>query len=410
MVIYYHIKASGVYDMKNFAINIPSGARDYLGAECKLRRDIQNRLSDLFEQRGCSEVILPALEYYDTFVRSGNNIPAENMYKLIDRDGRILVLRPDLTTPIARVFATKLKNFPFPQRLYYIQSVFSSGLSNSGKDIEIFQAGVELIGMSGIRADLEAISLAVASLEECGVSNFHIEIGHSGLFKALIDELGCSDDTAEEIRRLTESKNYAALGDILEPFQGTKAASSLLKLISLFGGEEVLLESKELANGVEADRCIDYLIELQRELKSAGLADKVRYDMSLVHRINYYTGIVFQGFTEGVGEPTLTGGRYDTLTSSFGSNAPATGFGINLNALSASLEVLALIQVKELVHYNEGAFGEALRYMQSLVSGSCELSPCNTVSETMDMATRRNIERVVCIDAAGSITTREVEL
>lgn len=389
---------------KPYAINIPNGAKDYLFEECRIRREIERSLSELFEQRGFSEIILPSMEYYDTFLQSGNNVPQEEMYKMIDRDGRILVLRPDLTTPIARVYATKLRNAFHPQRLYYVQNVFRSGLLLKGKDIEIAQAGIELIGTGGIKSDLEALTLAVASLQACGIKGFHIEIGHSGLFLALLRQLDCGAETAEEIRRCTEQKNYAAISDLIEPFAGLPAASSLKKLIELFGGEEILGEARKLAHGEEANRCIDYLFDLYTELKAAGLADYVRFDLGLVNKINYYTGIVFNGYAEGAGEPVLTGGRYDGLTASFGAEAPATGFGININAVSRCVPLRPPVKPDIVIHFEKGQIGAAIELQRKHAPGSCELSPYDDIEKSATLAIERGACSILLIDSSGSIS------
>lgn len=388
---------------KSYAIKIPNGAKDYLFEECMARREIERNLSALFEQRGFKEAMLPSLEYYDTFLRSGSNVPEEAMYKIIDRDGKILVLRPDLTTPIARVFATKLKNAALPQRLYYVQNVFRAGPMLDGKDIEMMQAGVELIGTGGIKSDLEILTLAVASLRACGMKVFHIEIGHSGLFLGLLGRLGCEKDTAEEIRRCTEQKNYAALSDLIGPFSDRPAAAALKKLIELFGGAEVLTEARKIAEGEEATACIDYLDELHAELEKAGLAGFVRFDMGLVNKINYYTGIVFNGYVEGIGEPVLTGGRYDGLTASFGVESPATGFAININAISRIIPVKPLASPDTIIHYEKGQIGSALKLIETYAPGSCELSPYEDLGKTAQLAAARGARQVLFIDSEGNI-------
>ena len=389
---------------KPYAINIPNGAKDYLFEECRIRREIERSLSELFERRGYSEVIVPSMEYYDTFLQSGINVPEEEMYKMTDRDGRILVLRPDLTTPIARVYATKLRNAVRPQRLYYVQNVFRSGILLKGKDVEITQAGIELIGANGIKSDLEVLTLAVEALKTSGIKSFHIEIGHSGLFLALLGQLGCGDETAEEIRRCTEQKNYAALSDLIEPYSGLSAASSLKKLIELFGGEEILDEAGKLAEGAKANLCVDYLRELYDELIAAGLAEYVRFDLGLVNEINYYTGIVFNGYAEGAGEPVLTGGRYDGLTASFGAESPATGFGININAVSKCVPARPPVKPDTIIHYGKGRIGAAIELQMKHAPGSCELSPYDDIEETVALARKRGARLVLVIDDGGNIS------
>ena len=145
----------------SYNVNTPEGTRDRLFAECRERRQVQQALTGLFRRRSYAEVITPEVEFYDLFLQSGNPMPQEAMLKIIDRSGKIMVMRPDSTTPIARVAATKLRSVPLPQRLYYDQTVFRSGREHRGGSSEIAQCGVELIGASGRKADLEMIALAV---------------------------------------------------------------------------------------------------------------------------------------------------------------------------------------------------------------------------------------------------------
>jgi ATP phosphoribosyltransferase regulatory subunit len=389
--------------MKPYAIQLPNGAKDSLFSECRVRRELESKLAELFEKRGFNEIISPTLEYYDTFLRTGNSLPEEEMYKVIDRDGRIMVLRPDLTTPIARVYATKLKQAPDPQRLYYIQNIFRSGHSLKGQDTEITQAGVELIGTNDFKSDLEILSLAVKALEICSVKRFHIEIGHSGLFRALLRQLNCGEETAEEIRRYTEQKNFAALNDLLEEYKHMPAMYSLTKLIGMFGGEEILSEARTLADDEESNSCIDYLESLYGELKSAGMEDYIRFDLGLVSKINYYTGIVFLGYAEGIGEPVLAGGRYDGLTAVFGSEAPATGFGINLNSIIKQIPQEPVEPRETIIHYETGRLGDALSLLSDSSLGRSELSPCDTVEKTLQLAKDRNAKRVIILKASGQM-------
>ncbi len=165
-----------------YSINTPEGTRDRLFAECRDRRQCPDALTALFRRRGYAEVSTPEVEFYDLFLQSGNPMPQEAMLKIVDRSGKIMVMRPDCTTPIARVAATKLKAVPLPQRLYYDRD----GLplrrrQHRGGSSEIAQCGVELIGAAGKKADLEVIALAVDALRACGLARFHIELGHAGL-------------------------------------------------------------------------------------------------------------------------------------------------------------------------------------------------------------------------------------
>ena len=318
----------------NYVINTPEGTRDRLFADCADRRKVQNTLTALFEGRGYAEVSTPEVEYYDLFVQSGNPLPQESFLKIVDRSGKIMVMRPDCTVPIARVAATKLKAVPLPQRLYYNETVFRSGQAHRGGSSEIAQCGVELIGAAGQHSDVEIIALAVEALRQVCPHPFHVELGHVGLFRALAAEMDMDAAQTEQMRLLIEGKHFAALNDLLEPYRDKPACRMLTRLSQMFGGAEVLEQAEALV-GRRPE--VDYLRELYAALEEQGCAGFVRFDLGLVHQIDYYTGVVFRGYVEGAGAPVLSGGRYDHLVEKFGRPAPAIGFTVDADAVAACL-------------------------------------------------------------------------
>lgn len=313
-------------------INTPEGTRDRLFAECAARRRVQGALTHLFKERGFSEISTPEVEFYDLFVRSGNPLPQESFLKIVDRSGKIMVMRPDCTIPIARVAATRLKAVPLPQRLYYNETVFRSGQAHRGGSSEIAQCGVELIGAAGEEADGEVLALAVEALRAASARPFHIELGHVGVFRALAAELGLDDIQTEQMRTLMETKHFAALNDFLAPFRGKPACGVLSRLSQLFGSVAVLDEAEALM-GKRPE--LDRLRALYERLEAAGHGDCIRFDLGLVPQIDYYTGVVFRGYVEGVGVSVLSGGRYDHLVEKFGREAPAIGFSVEVDAVAA---------------------------------------------------------------------------
>lgn len=378
----------------NVHINTPEGTRDRLFAECVERRQVQNALVALFRRRGYAEVITPEVEFYDLFLQSGNPLPQESMLKIIDRSGKIMVMRPDSTAPIARVAATKLKSLPLPQRLYYDQTVFRSGNAHEGGSSEIAQCGVELIGALGKKSDLEMIAMAVDALRACGVPRFYIEVGHVGFFQALAGRMEMPPEAVERMRSYIEGKNYAVLNDLLEPYGGQPACAALRRLPYLFGGVEVLDEAQALAGPCES---LDYLRLLYEELTAAGYGEYVRFDLGLVHQIDYYTGVVFRGYVEGAGAPVLSGGRYDNLVERFGRPAEATGFAVNVDAVGGCLSV-TVPRLETVIHYESGQLAQAMDFMDSRTPGSCELSPCRTLDSTVKLAREKGAARVLVLD------------
>lgn len=366
----------------SYTIHTPEGTRDRLFAECLERRQVQSALTTLFRRRGYWEVITPEVEFYDLFVQSGNPLPQESMLKIIDRSGKIMVMRPDSTAPIARVAATKLKSVPLPQRLYYDQTVFRSGHAHDGGSSEIAQCGVEMIGAVGKKADVEIIAMAVDALKACGVSGFHVELGHAGFYRALASRMDMPEDALERMRAFIEGKNYAALNDLLEPYGDERSCRALKRLPYLFGGVEILDEAQALAGEEES---VDYLRRLYGELDAAGYGGYLRFDLGLVHQIDYYTGVVFRGYVEGAGRPVLSGGRYDRLVELFGRRAEATGFAVDVDAVGGCLSV-SVPKLEMVVHYDDGCLAQALAVVDARPAGTCELSPCRTVESSVKLA------------------------
>lgn len=323
--------------MNRYNISTPEGTRDLLFASCRALRSIENAIRETLERKGYSEIITPAVEYYDVFAQANPELDQESMLKIVDKSGRICVARPDNTTPIARIAATRLDDAALPVRLYYSQKVFRSVSGDHGHKGEFLQIGAELIGADGLHADLDILSAAFEALRSTGADNFRIELGHAEIYKALIEALGVDAAAAESIRRLIENKSFAALGDVLAPFGSKPEAKALYAMPQLFGGVEVLDEVEVLTGNVRVLGAISYLRRLYKALDEAGFGGMVMIDLGLVHEMDYYTGIMFRGYCGGAGAAILSGGRYNALCAKFGKDMPAGGFGIDVESVAESL-------------------------------------------------------------------------
>ena len=324
--------------MNRFRISTPEGTRDLLFASCRVLRQTERAVRTALEGCGYSEIITPAVEYFDVFAQANPELDQENMLKIIDRSGRICVARPDNTTPIARVAATRLDDAALPVRLYYSQKVFRSVVGGHGHKGEFLQVGAELIGADGLAADQDILSAAFGALTGTGVDNFRIELGHAEIYKALIEELGVDVQTAESIRRLIENKSFAALGDALAPYGERPAAKALGAMPQLFGGVEVLDQVEALTGNVRVLGAVSYLSRLYQALDAAGYGNRIMIDLGLVHEMDYYTGVMFRGYIGGAGAAILSGGRYNALCAKFGKDLPAGGFGIDVERIADSLQ------------------------------------------------------------------------
>jgi len=393
--------------MRRYDKITPDGAKDKLFEQCEVRREVLSALSLLFEGRAYREVITPGFEFYDVFDSSSNNyFPQENMYKLTDLKGRMLVARPDSTVPIARVVATRLRGHSLPIRLYYSQDVYRMVSGSNGRSGEIMQAGVELIGSSSAKSDLEVLSLAAEALKCCRIADFRVEIGHIGIYKYLINSLNCSDEQREAIRSCIESKNYAALGDLLKEFD-SPAAKALGQLPRMFGGAEVFEEAAELFRDFEdgeLDEILKYLEFVYSSLQRCGLESKLMVDFGLVNQADYYTGIIFHGYIKGAGEPVVSGGRYDGLIKDFGENLPATGFGINVDLITAALLQSGLYNAekkKVLVFCEAEAVSSAFSYINALSQSGVAAEFCtfDTLEETESYAVSVGADKICVVTA-----------
>ncbi len=320
--------------MKNYDLITPEGTKDLLFDECTARRNVEDKIHKIFKSCGYAEIVTSGLEFFDVFNLNSRYFPQESLYKLVDSKGRLIVLRPDSTVPIARVVATRLKEASLPLRLYYNQCVYNMTPLLTGKSDQIVQTGIELIGSSSRTADLEVIGMAVETLSVCCKDGFSLEIGDVGFFKEIMDRLETDDNTKEEIRSLIETKNYPALNDALDKIGENKVTTALKQLPRLFGGEEVFEKALKLFSDEKTDAILSDLKQLYIEVKKLAKNGNITVDLGMVNRTDYYTGVIIKGYLAGYGEEILSGGRYDKLISEFGYDVPATGFAVNVDAVA----------------------------------------------------------------------------
>lgn len=329
--------------MRKWYRYIPNGTRDFLNSDLSSKRKVERILIDCYESYGYSEIATPTIEFFDVYDIDTLTINPENMYKFTDDKGRLLVLRADNTISVARAIAVRLENAQMPLRLYYCQDTYSSNKAYSGKYNQRTQGGIELIGNADIDADVEVLTCAIDTLNKVGVKNYKIEIGHNGLFKALINKLKLDPHAKEEIRNNVEMKNFAALEDILDKTiannkEDREVCEIIRRLPRLFGGSEVLKVARDMTLGIE-NQALDYLEELYKKLIDLGFGDIISIDLAMIHCIDYYTGVVFKGYSANYGDTILEGGRYDNLFEHFDiAQLPAIGFGINVDAVSSLLQ------------------------------------------------------------------------
>ena len=290
---------------------IPPGTRDVLPDEARELRVLSDRLRATFEGAGYGEVLTPTVEYEEV-LRLGDEHAAGAGFRLFDDHGRVLVLRSDMTIPIARVATTRFAGREGPLRLCYFGHAYRSVQRGSGQLTEFLQAGVELIGVEAPKGDAEVLTLALRGLEECGLRRHRVAIGDGSLFPRLLAEHGVPEDECAEVMRCLSRRDLVALERRLPP--------ELARIPLLRGGPEAL-------DGIDG---VDGLREVHAVLEAEGLAERVIFDLGLVHELGYYTGAVFEVYDPAVGFALGGGGRYDGLLARFGEDRPACGLALDI--------------------------------------------------------------------------------
>ena len=361
--------------MNNYKNHIPPGTQDYLPVECAHKRGLEENARRCFAAWGYDEVETPSMEYYDVFRGSVGDFEQERLFKITDSSGRLLVLRPDLTMPLARVTATKLTDRSVA-RLFYVGDAFQfSGAEAAGGVREFTQTGVELIGQSGPLADAEVIALAITTLKAVGLTDFQIDIGQVQFFKGLMQEAGLTPAQAEQARMHVDEKNMLAIEMLMqEAGVSGELRNRILELPMLYGGPEVL----DVADGYTGNSLSRGAIRSMREtlevLSAYGLDEYVSIDLGMVQSINYYSGIIFRGISKYLGHPLLAGGRYDGLMAEFERPMAATGFALYVKPVLIALERQGGLAgrvrpVDAVALVNSGDGPVALAALQSLRAG-----------------------------------------
>ena len=388
-------------------LHTPEGVRDIYDEECRKKNVLSDKLVQTLNLYGYEDIQTPSFEFFDIFASERGTVSSRNMYKMIDRDGETLVLRPDITPSIARVVAKYFKDENIPLRFSYCGNVYINNSGLMGKMKETTQIGAELVMEPGIEGDAEMIALAVNCLLESGLEDFQIDIGHVGYYNALTNQIGLDQEQTSALKELIESKNYFAVEDYIDSLQiDSDACESLKQLPGLFGHEDPVARAREMTSCIEALEVLDYLESLQAMVGLYGYSRYVTIDLGMLSEYDYYTGIIFRGYTYGTGDPIVRGGRYDRLISQFGKNAASVGFAIVLDELLLALS-RQKIDVPDtvsstMVLYEPSLLGEAIRAAGSLRNinrAVClmKMDPSMQISDYENYCRRHHIDSILHI-------------
>lgn len=319
---------------------------------------IENKLSDLYQRYGYCQVETPTFEAYDFFT-TGDQINGDDLFKLVAANGKIMALKPDATLQIARMAAINHHDPEEIAKFSYLTNIYRNFPAPDIEKKETTQTGIEYFGNASPSCDAEIVALAILSLKIAGVENIHIDLGHVGLVDEALKLSGLPEEDRRKLFRMIENKNIGDIKDFLnEKPVDPEVREIIIKLPQLFGpAASVLPELQALEKHQALGACAGTVISIFEQLRDLGFADYVSFDLGFTNNMHYYSGMIFKGYIEDYGEPVINGGRYDTLSSRFGIDRPACGFGLDLVLLMDYLEKNDLIleqrHAKSVILYKE---------------------------------------------------------
>ncbi|MSM40161.1 MAG: ATP phosphoribosyltransferase regulatory subunit [Geobacter sp.] len=319
---------------------IPKGVADFLPDTADKIGYIQEQIRRVFELWGFRRIITPLLEFEDVLALGIGDELRSRTFRFDDRQsGRLLAIPSDITPQVARIVATRMCQQPFPYRICYHGRVLRHAEIQSGRSREIFQAGVELIGLDSPEADAEMVAMAVEVLQGLGIRDFKMDIGQVEFFRGIMAAAGLDGATARQLKIAIGKKDASAVRELLESIPAPdRVKEAIASLPRLFGGRKVLDEAAGVAVHDRCKRALENIEQVLQVLDVYGVTEYLTIDLGEIRGLDYHTGLTFEGFVSGLGEPVCSGGRYDDLTARYGFPAPATGFAFNILALLAALE------------------------------------------------------------------------
>ena len=349
----------------------PEGVRDIYNGECSQKRKVQEKIHRVFHQYGYEDIETPTFEYFEVFSREVGTIPSRELYKFFDREGNTLVLRPDFTPSVSRACATYFNPDEEPVSLCYTGNTFINNSSYRGRLKETTQMGVEHIGDESADADAELLAMTVECLLAAGLTEFQVSVGQVDYFKSLLKEAELDTEAEERLRTLISQKNSFGVQEFVEEQKLKEGiARAFVESPQMFGSADVLKKARSLTNNARALEAVARLEEIYEILKIYGYEKYVSFDFGMLSKYQYYTGIIFQAYTYGTGEPMIKGGRYNGLMKHFGKPAASIGFAIEVDNLLLALSSQKLLSEKdekpEVILYEAQERAEAIEKARKL--------------------------------------------
>ncbi len=386
----------------NRKLHTPRGVGDILPTRCFEKRSIENAIKYIFTSMAYKEVETPTFEYYDIYGSGEDKISQSKMIKFLDENGNLMALRPDITTSIARMAATKDTDCPLPWRYCYTGSVFRAGKTEGARQREFTQSGIELLGSYAPEADAEVIAAAIEALIALGLEDFTVNIGQVMFFNGLTAQAGLSDAEIEQLRARVDAKDKWGIKSLTEKLGISDDIRDLMKdLPYMFGGREILERANVPSLNDTSKHALENIARIYDLLSQFGFEKYVSIDLGMLQSIDYYTGLIFECYTYGVGFPIVTGGRYDNLMGRFGKPMGAVGAAADIFRITEALERNNVESKDEppslsIVTAEEGAKGLAYKLMYALRINGC-------VAEDYLPSNDKSVEEYAKSAGAGAI-------
>lgn len=399
--------------MPDWKLHTPNGVSDVLPKECAVKKDIENTLWTVFASFGYKEIETPSFEYYDCYSGESGQITQEKLYKFFDEQGRILALRPDFTTSIARMAATKNTGEITPIRYMYTGSVFRAEHTEGVRRREITQSGIELIGSYSAKADAEVIAAAMEAVTALGIEEFSMEIGQVAFFNGLVEQLSLDAETTEKLRERIDSKDSQGIKNIVDKLNiDDQIKNLMIELPYLFGDASVIDKANVPGLNENSKIALDNLRQIYDLLCLYGFEKYISLDLGMLQSIDYYTGSIFKCYTHGVGFPIAAGGRYDNLMEMFGKPKGAVGCAVGVNRIMQVYKGESREVAGTMIYAEQNADGLAYEIAATLRVNGCltELYIGNDLfSKAKKYALKKNNTCVLRVYSDGRLTIYDLE-
>lgn len=405
--------------MTDKLLHTPDGVRDIYSDECENKEVVQDGMKEILKLYGFRSIQTPSFEFFDIFNKERGTVSSREMYKFFDRDGNTMALRPDITPSVARCVAKYYKDETVPIRFSYVGNTFINNNSYQGKLKEITQVGAELINDNSADADAEMIAICIECLLKAGLTEFQIDLGHADLFNGLMEETGFDEDEIMELKVLIEEKNIFGASSLMATKDvDENLRATILKLPEMFGNFDIIEKAKSIINNERAVKALNRLEKIYSILEQYGFSKYVSFDLGMLSKYNYYTGIIFKGYTYGTGDAIASGGRYDALLSQFGKDAPAIGLVILLDQLMIAMQ-RQNISIEndnqgEIILFRGDSRNKAIELAGQLRKNGKTVvlirkSKDNSVDDYVNSPNNKRITKVYYLDNDDTITLYDIE-